>query len=114
MWCLVPPGAWRRLHTRRVGIHRRSTVSLNLNPRALSRIHHNAKDSLWLKILSCYVPAFSHIRRGGPSYSPTTRIRLIWLSPTTQKEKKCPVISIRCTNPTVKMLESIGALKSVG
>ncbi|WP_214291750.1 hypothetical protein, partial [Escherichia coli] len=37
------------------------------------RIHHNAKDSLWLKILSCYVPAFSHIRRGGPSYSPTTR-----------------------------------------
>ncbi|PDT97926.1 hypothetical protein AJ318_15925 [Escherichia coli] len=53
------------MHTRRVGIHRRSTVSLNLNPRALSRIHHNAKDSLWLKILSCYVPAFSHIRRGG-------------------------------------------------
>ncbi|EEW2304588.1 hypothetical protein D9D46_02800 [Escherichia coli] len=110
----MPPGAWRRLYTRRVGIHRRSTVSLNLNPRALSRIHHNAKDSLWLKILSCYVPAFSHIRRGGPGYSPTTRIRLIWLSPTTQKEKKCPVISIRCTNPTVKMLESIGALKSVG
>ncbi|EAB0836916.1 hypothetical protein D9S35_18400 [Escherichia coli] len=86
----------------------------HLNPRALSRIHHNAKDSLWLKILSCYVPAFSHIRRGGPGYSPTTRIRLIWLSPTTQKEKKCPVISTRCTNPTVKMLESIGALKSVG
>ncbi|EFE7007619.1 hypothetical protein D9736_10895 [Escherichia sp. E10V10] len=67
-----------------------------------------------MKILSCYVPAFSHIRRGGPGYFPTTRIRLIWLSPTTQKEKKCPVISIRCTNPTVKMLESIGALKSVG
>ncbi|ESD57546.1 hypothetical protein APT03_22415 [Escherichia coli] len=62
MWCRVPPGAWRRLHTRRVGIHRRSTVSLNLNPRALSRIHHNAKDSLWLKILSCYVPVFSPLQ----------------------------------------------------
>ncbi|AQW75764.1 hypothetical protein B2H83_24815 [Escherichia coli M8] len=44
LWCRVPPGAWRRLHTRRVGIHRRSTVSLNLNPRALSRIHHNSKN----------------------------------------------------------------------
>ncbi|EFN8261593.1 hypothetical protein EB651_21380 [Escherichia coli] len=32
-----------------------------------------------MKILSCYVPAFSHIRRGGPGYSPTTRIRLIWI-----------------------------------
>ncbi|RCY12887.1 hypothetical protein DTL29_26820 [Escherichia coli] len=45
-----------------MGIHRRSTVSLNLNPRALSRIHHNAKDSLWLKILSCYVPVFSPLQ----------------------------------------------------
>ncbi|EOW7245151.1 hypothetical protein ACOIH5_004716, partial [Escherichia coli] len=35
-------------------------------------------------MLSCYVPAFSHIRRGGPGYSPTTRIRLIWISPTTR------------------------------
>ncbi|EFE0884438.1 hypothetical protein F2N03_05805 [Escherichia coli] len=31
-------------------------------------------------------PAFSHIRRGGSCYSPTTRIRLIWISPTTQKD----------------------------
>ncbi|EGD7757677.1 hypothetical protein DP233_14990 [Shigella sonnei] len=91
MWCRVPPGAWRRLYTRRVGIHRRSTVSLNLNlnPRALSRIHHNAKDSLWLKILSCYVPAFSHIRRGGPGYSPTTRIRYNLDIPTTGRKEIC-------------------------
>ena len=46
LWCRVPPGAWRRLHTRRVGIHRRSTVSLNLNPRALSRIHRITKFTL--------------------------------------------------------------------
>ncbi|MEF9823429.1 hypothetical protein RBH25_21160, partial [Escherichia coli] len=47
---VVVPGASRCLakvaHQTGVGIHRRSTVSLNLNPRALSRIHHNAKDSL--------------------------------------------------------------------
>ncbi|TBR45917.1 fimbrial protein, partial [Escherichia albertii] len=24
--------------------------------------HHNAKDSLWLKILSCYVPVFSPLQ----------------------------------------------------
>ncbi|EBO0294833.1 hypothetical protein DQJ40_20830 [Salmonella enterica subsp. enterica serovar Alachua] len=32
--------------------------------------------------LSYFVPAFNHIRRGGSCYSPTTRIRLIWISPT--------------------------------
>ncbi|KMJ78243.1 hypothetical protein ABT84_06600 [Salmonella enterica subsp. enterica serovar Typhimurium] len=50
LWCRVPPGAWRRLHTRRVGIHRRSTVSLNLNPRALSRIHHNDESITGVRI----------------------------------------------------------------
>nr|DAK04486.1 MAG TPA: hypothetical protein [Caudoviricetes sp.] len=29
------------------------------------------------------MPAFSHIRRGGPGYSPTTRIRLILITPIT-------------------------------
>ncbi|MCW0135807.1 hypothetical protein OIU92_01090 [Escherichia coli] len=41
------PGASRclaKVAHQAVGIHRRSTVSLNLNPRTLSRIHHNAKD----------------------------------------------------------------------
>ena len=35
------------------------------------------------RVLSCCVPAFYHVRRGGPRYSPTTRILLIWISPTT-------------------------------
>ncbi|EBS1324063.1 hypothetical protein D6T51_07955 [Salmonella enterica subsp. enterica serovar Muenchen] len=28
--------------------------------------------------------SFNHIRLGGSGYSPTTRIRLIWISPTTR------------------------------
>ncbi|HGL6322639.1 TPA: hypothetical protein ACKFQ5_001127 [Citrobacter amalonaticus] len=34
------------------------------------------------RFLLLFLPAFSHIRCGGSCYSPTTRIQLIWLSPT--------------------------------
>ncbi len=51
--------------------------SLTTHYRRSQLIALPVKDSLWLKILSCYVPAFSHIRRGGPGYSPTTRIWLL-------------------------------------
>ena len=62
---VVVPGASRclaKVAHQAGGYPQKVDCQLNLNPRALSRIHHNAKDSLWLKILSCYVPVFSPLQ----------------------------------------------------